>query len=228
MLFKICMIEDDSDLAAIVKEHLVRYDFEVSICKDFKHVDQFIKEYAPHLILLDINIPYYDGFYWCNEIRKITKVPVIFMSARKEDTDQVRAIMSGGDDYLIKPFSHDLLLAKVNSQLRRTYGEYAHNESEVICGDCSFNKLRFTLMCQDNQVDLSKNEAILIELLFDSYPNVISREKLLSGIWDSELFVEENTLNVTISRVRKKLADLNSQLKVTTVRGMGYKVEYEA
>lgn len=227
MTFKICMIEDDSDLANLIKEHLVRYDFEVLICDDFKNIDKFVEEHSPNLILLDINIPYYDGFYWCGEIRKITKAPIIFMSARTEDYDQVRAIMSGGDDYVTKPFSHELLLAKVNSQLRRAYGEYAGNETATECGDCSFNKLRFTLKCGDNQIDLPKNEAILIGILFDSYPNVVSREKILSEIWDSDMFVEENTLNVTVSRVRKKLKDMGSNLQVITVRGMGYKVEYE-
>lgn len=221
------MIEDDSDLAGLVKEYLERYDFEVSICEDFKNIDKFVDENNPDLILLDINIPYYDGFYWCNEIRKITRVPIIFTSARTEDYDQVRAIMSGGDDYITKPFSYDLLLAKVNSQLRRAYGEYANKETGFTCGDCSFNKLRFTLKCKNKQIDLPKNEAILIGILFDSYPNVVSREKILSEIWDSEMFVEENTLNVTISRVRKKLKELESDLKVITVRGMGYKVEYE-
>ena len=195
MAFKICMIEDDSDLAGLVKEYLERYDFEVSICEDFKNIDKFVDGHGPDLILLDINIPYFDGFYWCNEIRKITRVPIIFTSARTEDYDQVRAIMSGGDDYITKP--------------------------------CSFNKLRFTLKCKNKQIDLPKNEAILIGILFDSYPNVVSREKILSEIWDSEMFVEENTLNVTISRVRKKLKELESDLKVITVRGMGYKVEYE-
>ena len=227
MAFKICMIEDDSDLAGLVKEYLERYDFEVSICEDFKNIDKFVDGHGPDLILLDINIPYFDGFYWCNEIRKITRVPIIFTSARTEDYDQVRAIMSGGDDYITKPFSYDLLLAKVNSQLRRAYGEYANKETGSTCGDCSFNKLRFTLKCKDKQIDLPKNEAILIGILFDSYPNVVSPEKILSEIWDSEMFVEENTLNVTISRVRKKLKELESDLKVITVRGMGYKVEYE-
>lgn len=227
MAFKICMIEDDSDLAGLVKEYLERYDFEVSICEDFKNIDKFVDGHGPDLILLDINIPYFDGFYWCNEIRKITRVPIIFTSARTEDYDQVRAIMSGGDNYITKPFSYDLLLAKVNSQLRRAYGEYANKETGSTCGDCSFNKLRFTLKCKDKQIDLPKNEAILIGILFDSYPNVVSREKILSEIWDSEMFVEENTLNVTVSRVRKKLKELGSDLKVITVRGMGYKVEYE-
>lgn len=227
MSFKIAVIEDDFDLANLIKEQLIRYDFQVSLSEDFKNITKFVKDYQPDLILLDINIPHYDGFYWCMEIRKETKVPIIFMSARTEDYDQIRAIMSGGDDYITKPFSYDLLLAKINSQLRRSYGEYASNEGGLSCGDCAFDKQRFTLKCQDKQIDLTKNEAILIELLFTSYPNIVSREKILSVIWDSELFVEENTLNVTVSRVRKKLSDLESRLKVRAIRGMGYKVEYE-
>ncbi|AQP41302.1 response regulator [Streptococcus gallolyticus] len=222
MTFKIGIIEDDSDLAAIVKEYLVRYDFEVCICKDFKTIDLFVEDYNPNLILLDINIPYYDGFYWCNEIRKITNVPIIFTSARAEDADQIRAIVSGGDDYVIKPFSHELLLAKINSQLRRAYGEYARSETEIDCGDCTFNKHRFTIKCKNNQIDLSKNEAILIELLFNHHPNIITREKLLSEIWDNELFVEENTLNETISRVKDSLIKIgkNTILLTTTYEGI--------
>ncbi|MGT2722347.1 response regulator [Streptococcus porcinus] len=125
MTFKICIIEDDLDLANLIKEHLLKYDFEVVNCEDFKQIEKFIEENCPSLILLDINIPYYDGFYWCNEIRKSTLSSIIFMSARIEDYDQIRAIVSGGDDYLTKPFSFDLLVAKINSQLRRSYGEYS-------------------------------------------------------------------------------------------------------
>lgn len=227
MSFKICVIEDDVDLANLIKEHLLKYEFDVVLCEDFKNIDKFIQENNPNLILLDINIPYYDGFYWCSEMRKNTIAPIIFISARTEDYDQVRAIMSGGDDYIIKPFSHDLLLAKVNAHLRRSYGEYASNESSVSCGDCVFNKLRFTLSCGNRQIDLPKNEAILIDILFESFPNVVEREKILSEIWDSEFFVEENTLNVTVSRVRKKINEIGSKLNVVTVRGIGYKVEYK-
>ncbi|MBA2796217.1 response regulator transcription factor [Streptococcus porcinus] len=227
MTFKICIVEDDLDLANLIKEHLLKYNFEVVTCKDFKDIEKFIEENCPSLILLDINIPYYDGFYWCNEIRKSTLSPIIFMSARIEDYDQIRAIVSGGDDYLTKPFSFDLLVAKINSQLRRAYGEYSNNEKGFQCGDCHFNKLRFTLTSKGKQIELSKNESILIGILFENFPNIVNRELILSEIWDNDLFVEENTLNVTVSRVRKKLKDLDSKLRVVTVRGTGYKVAYE-
>lgn len=226
MPFKICIIEDDADLAMLTKEHLTKYGYEVLLCEDFKNISSFIESHTPHLILLDISLPYYDGFYWCTEIRRNTLAPILFASARGEEHDQIRAIVSGGDDYITKPFSYDLLLAKVNSQLRRSYGEYANADSSQQCGDCSFHKQRFTLCCGDKQVDLSKNEAILIGLLFEHHPSIVKREKILSEIWDNELFVEENTLNVTVSRVRKKLKDLGSKLQVLSIRGMGYKVDY--
>ncbi|AVP36018.1 response regulator transcription factor [Staphylococcus felis] len=227
MSYKIFMIEDDAQLAQLVASYLAKYDYDVMICEDFKEIDVAIKESQPDLILMDINIPFYDGFYWCQEIRKTTFIPIMFMSARSEESDQVRAMMSGGDDYITKPFSYDLLLAKVNSQIRRNYGDYANNHSIIKCGDCSFNQLRFTLKCGQNQVDLSKNESLLIHTLFDSFPNSVSREKILSKIWDNDLFVEENTLNVTVSRVRKKLKDIGSKLQVVTIRSIGYKITYE-
>lgn len=151
----------------------------------------------------------------------------MFMSARSDDMDQVHAMMSGGDDYITKPFSYDLLLAKITSQLRRAYGDYAVKETNIQCGDCTFNKSKFTLSCHGTEIDLSKNESLLIHTLFEHYPNSVSREKILLKIWDNEHFVEENTLNVTVSRVRKKLQDLQSNIKVVTIRGIGYKVTYE-
>lgn len=227
MAYKIFMIEDDEQLAHLIQSYLTKYNYEVVLCDNYKDIDTAVKLVQPDLILMDINIPFYDGFYWCQEIRKDTLVPIMFMSARSEDTDQVRAIMSGGDDYITKPFSYDLLLAKVNSQIRRAYGDYANHHSILRCGDCTYNKLRFTLTCRGKQVDLSKNESLLIDSLFEHFPNYVSREKILSKIWDSDLFIEENTLNVTVSRVRKKLKEMDSTLKVVTIRGIGYKLEDE-
>lgn len=227
MGYRIFVIEDDEQLAQLIKTYLLKYNYDVMLCDNFKDIDHTVKSLQPDLILLDINIPYYDGFYWCQELRKITLAPIMFMSARSDDMDQVRAMMSGGDDYITKPFSYDLLLAKITSQLRRAYGDYAVKETNIQCGDCTFNKSKFTLSCHGTEIDLSKNESLLIHTLFEHYPNSVSREKILLKIWDNEHFVEENTLNVTVSRVRKKLQDLQSKNKVVTIRGIGYKVTYE-
>ena len=148
------------------------------------------------------------------------------MSARTEDHDQIRAIMSGGDDYITKPFAYELLLAKIQSQLRRVYGEYSIKESKVLhCQDCSFNSSKLVLECGGQTAELSKNESILIRLLFSAYPDLVKREQILSEIWDTELFIEENTLNVTVSRVRQKIRDLGSRIEIGTVRGLGYRIE---
>ncbi|MGT2933595.1 response regulator transcription factor [Streptococcus catagoni] len=223
---KIALIEDDKDLAKLIKEYLEKYDFQVIMAEDFRSIVTFVEANSPDLILLDITLPSHDGFYWANEIRKQFLMPILFMSARTEDYDQVRAIMSGGDDYITKPFSFELLLAKVQSHFRRVYGEYATKEVETLqYGNTSFNLARLTLSVADQTVDLSKNEAILMRVLLKNSPNIVKRELILSEIWDTDMFIEENTLNVSISRIRKKLTDLQSDLRVVTVRGLGYKLE---
>ncbi|KHD46260.1 response regulator transcription factor [Streptococcus hongkongensis] len=223
---KIALIEDDKDLAILVKEYLEKYNFQVIIAEDFKSLVTFIEDNSPDLVLLDITLPSHDGFYWANEIRKQFLMPILFMSARTQEYDQVRAIMSGGDDYITKPFSFELLLAKVQSHFRRVYGEYASKEVETLqYGNSSFNLARLTLTVSNQTVDLSKNEAILLRVLLKNHPKIVKRELILSEIWDTDMFIEENTLNVSISRIRKKLNDLQSDLKVITVRGIGYKLE---
>lgn len=226
MAYKIFIVEDDLNLSNLIGEYLKKYDYEVIICNDFKNIVGQVEESNPDLILLDINIPYYDGFYWCQEIRKSTVAPIIFMSARSEDYDQVRAIISGGDDYIVKPFSYELLMAKINSQFRRIFGEYAQKDSFIVTrGNCKLDTKRMTLECNNQSLELSKNESKILELLFSNFPNVVKREKILTEIWDTDTFVEENTLNVAISRVRKKLSDLDADVQVVTVRMLGYKLE---
>lgn len=226
MANKIFIVEDDENLSNLVGDYLKKYNYDIVICDDFKNIVELVKSNHPDLILLDINIPYYDGFYWCQEIRKSTVAPIIFMSARSEDYDQIRAIVSGGDDYIVKPFSYELLMAKINSQFRRIFGEYSQKDNFVIIrGNCKLDTKRLTLECNHKIIDLSKNESILLELLFSNFPNVVRRDKILTEIWDTDAFVEENTLNVAISRVRKKLTDLDANLQVATVRMLGYKLE---
>lgn len=225
MKYKIMIIEDDHDISSLLRDHLHKFNYEIYIIKDFhKIVDEFKKE-NPHLVLLDINLPVCDGFYWCNKLRMISSCPILFMSSRNGDADQIYAMMSGGDDYLTKPFSIEVVLAKISAVLRRVYGEYANNEADnLLCLDCTFSKSRMTLSSHEQVVELSKTEAGIIRLLFQNFPQISSREDLLNEIWDDESFVEENTLNVTISRVRKKLEMIQSCLTIKPVRGVGYRI----
>lgn len=219
------IIEDDQDIANLLKNHLCRFNYDVYIINDFEKIVDEFKNEKPHIVMLDINLPVCDGFYWCNKLRMISSCPILFMSSRNADSDQIYAMMSGGDDYITKPFSIEVLLAKISATLRRVYGEYANNEADnLVCLDCTFSKSRMTLSSHDQTVELSKTEAGIIRLMFQNFPQISSRDDLLNEIWDDDSFVEENTLNVTISRVRKKLEMIQSCLTIKPVRGVGYRI----
>lgn len=225
MDYKVMLIEDDPDIAKLLSEHLQRFGFLVYCCKDFKNVLEEFKQEDPHVVLLDINLPAYNGFYWCSKIRNVSPCPIVFLSSRNAESDQVYAIMNGGDDYITKPFSFEVVTAKISAVLRRTYGEYSGGcKDELKCGDCIFSKSKLVLRCRDRVTELSKTEAGVIRVMFQNYPNVVSREDLLSEIWDDESFVEENTLNVTISRIRKRLEQIGSAIVVKPIRGIGYRI----
>lgn len=225
MNYKIMIVEDDADIAELVSLHLEKFGFTVHQCRDFSHVLSEFEKIEPHLVLLDINLPSYDGFYWCGKLRAKSPCPIIFLSSRNADSDQVYAMMNGGDDFVTKPFSLDVITAKITALLRRTYGEYATaTSSELYCGDCTFYQNRLTLCCKGKEVELSKTEAGILRIMFEKYPGVASREELLNEIWDDETFVEENTLNVTVSRIRRRLEQIGSVLVLKSVRGVGYRI----
>lgn len=225
MTYKIMIVEDDPDIAQLLSLHLQKFGFCTYLCKDFSGVLEEFEKIAPHLVLLDINLPAYDGFYWCSKLRAKSACPIIFLSSRNADSDQVYAMMNGGDDFVTKPFSLDVITAKITALLRRIYGEYAASVSnELQCGDCTFSQNRLTLWCNGREVELSKTEAGVLRVMFEKYPDVASREELLNEIWDDETFVEENTLNVAISRIRRRLEQVGSHLVLKSVRGVGYRI----
>lgn len=225
MDYKIMIVEDDPDIGALLSLHLQKFGFSAYLCKDFSRVLQEFEESAPHLVLLDINLPAYDGFYWCGKLRAQSACPILFLSSRNADSDQVYAMMNGGDDFVTKPFSLDVITAKITALLRRAYGEYATAFSDDLqCGDCTFSQNRMTLGCNGKEVELSKTEAGVLRVIFRKHPGIVSREELLNEIWDDETFVEENTLNVTISRLRRRLEQVDSRLILKSVRGVGYRI----
>ncbi|HLR71393.1 MAG TPA: response regulator transcription factor, partial [Pseudogracilibacillus sp.] len=177
-------------------------------------------------VLLDINLPSFDGFYWCRQIRLVSTCPVIFISARTGEMDQVMAIENGGDDFITKPFHPEIVLAKIRSQIRRAYGEYAMKEQERIIEleGVQLFKERLELAYNGDVITVSKNEAEIIGMLFERHPRVAGREALLEKIWDDQSFVDENTLNVNITRVRKKFQQIGVNDAIETVRGVGYRL----
>jgi len=223
---KILIVEDDKRLSHYLASHVAKYGYNVKQVDDFANVLETFIDYDPHLVLLDINLPMYDGFYWCRQIRQRSTCPVIFISARTGEMDQIMALENGGDDFLIKPFSPHIILAKVRSHLRRAYGEYASVMTERIVEQAGLKLYveRLELHYGNEAVTLTKNEATIVELLLERYPRIAGRTDLLEKLWDDETFVDENTLNVNITRVRKKLIELGIEDGIETVRGVGYRL----
>ncbi len=223
---KILIVEDDRKIAEYLSKEIEKYGYEVHVVLDFTTVTNEFNSFQPHLVLLDINLPSFDGFYWCRQIRKVSTCPVIFISARTGEMDQVMALENGGDDFITKPFSPEIVLAKIKSQLRRAYGEYSTISKERIVEESGLQLYpeRLELTFKTQTISVSKNEANIIELLLERYPRVAGRETLLEKLWDDQVFVDENTLNVNITRVRKKLKELGISDAIETVRGVGYRL----
>jgi len=225
-MYKVLVIEDDEKIQKLVRDRLERYNYNVVIAKDYSDIKgEFLRE-KPHLVLLDINLPNYDGFFWCREIRSISKVPIIFISARFSDMDQVMAIENGGDDYIIKPFSFDLLLAKIKGVMRRAYGEYAESKTkDIIEVDGVYLYIKQSIVeWKNKKVELSKREFALLYILITNLNEIVPREKLLEELWDDMDFVDDNTLSVNIGRLRKRLEDIGIKDAIQTKRGQGYSI----
>lgn len=222
----IMIVEDDPKISKHLQEYIEKYGYQVAEVADFESVMATFEAVHPELVLLDINLPSYDGYYWCRQIRKTSTCPVIFISARTGEMDQVMALENGGDDFITKPFSPEIVMAKIRSQLRRAYGEYAQDAKErslEVEGLTLFPE-RMELMFKGEVLLLSKKEADILESLMNRYPRVAGREDLLEKLWDDQIYVDENTLNVNITRVRKKLQQIGIEDAVSTVRGVGYRL----
>lgn len=224
-MYTIMIIEDDPKIAGLLKSHIERYGDRAVTVEDFEQVVQQFEQMKPHVVLLDINLPSYDGFYWCRQIRSISTCPIIFISARSGKMDQVMALENGADDYITKPFEHEIVMAKIRSQLRRVYGDYAasHEERKVELDGLTVYLERLEMQLGDRKIQLTKKETILLETLLRRSPKLVSRETILEKLWDDS-FVDDNTLSVNVTRVRKRLAELGITDALETVRGSGYRL----
>ncbi|AKA68063.1 response regulator transcription factor [Clostridium scatologenes] len=225
-MYNIMIIEDDKKLDNLVRNHLEKYGYKTYSVDDFSNIkNEFIKN-NPHLVLMDINLPLYDGFYWCRDIRTISNVPIVFLSARNSDMDQVMAIENGGDDYITKPFSYDVLIAKIKGVIRRVYGRYSENiSSEVFESNGLFLYLNQNVVeYKSKKVELSKKEFQLLYSLLKNENKIVSRESLLEVLWNDVDFVDDNTLSVNMTRVRKRLEEIGITNVIETKRGQGYKI----
>lgn len=226
-MHSILLVEDDPKLAELLTSYLNKYEYAVTVPDDFGKVLAAFERARPDLVLLDITLPRFDGYYWCRQIRRLSTCPILFISARAGEMDHIMALENGGDDYISKPFHYEVVMAKIRSLLRRAYGEYAAKPQERVYEweGLTLYPERLTLQLGDRQTPLTKKEAEILELLMNSAPRYASRDILLETLWDDHSYVDENTLNVNIARVRRKLEDVGVVDAVETLRGAGYRLQ---
>ncbi|AXU49777.1 response regulator transcription factor [Clostridioides difficile] len=221
-MFKIMVVEDDVSLKNIIAKCLTKWGHDVHQIENLENITEEFKNYNPELVLLDINLPFYDGFHWCNEIRKISKVPIIFISSRNSNLDVIMGVNLGADDYIQKPFSVDVLVAKVNALLRRTYNFVDNNSNQIIHNGVTLDLSTATINYEDNTIELTKNEIKILHELMKYKGQIVSRNKLMKKLWDNDWFVDDNTLTVNVNRIRSKLNEIGLEDFIETKRGLGY------
>ena len=223
-MYKILLVEDDEIISKSIMQHLENWDFEVITARDFKNITNEFTECNAHIVLLDLILPFYDGFYWCKEIRKISNVPIVFLSSASDNMNIVMAVNMGGDDFISKPFNVSVLLAKIQAILRRTY-DMPNGISILEHKGIILNLNDFTLSYRDKSIELTKNEFRILETLLVNKGKIVSRDTLMMKLWQDDNYVEENTLTVNVTRLRKKLEDLGIDDFIKTKVGCGYILE---
>lgn len=225
-MYKILIVEDDDIIAKSIKKYLESWSYEVQIVQDFNSVDQEFEDFRADLVLMDITLPYFNGYYWCEKIRKTSNKPIIFISSAGDDMNIVMAISKGGDDFVAKPFDLSVLLAKIQAVLRRTY-ELNFQKSTFEISGLTFDIDKSQIAKDGQTADLSKNESMILKMLLEHKNRIVSREDLMVYLWDTDEFVDDNTLTVNINRLRKKLSTLGIDDLIKTKKGQGYLLSEE-
>lgn len=222
-MYRILIVEDDEIIARSLKKHLESWDYDVVCVEDFSDVMKEFAEAAPQLVLMDIKLPFFNGYHWCSRIREVSKVPVIFVSSASDNMNIVMAVNMGGDDFVAKPFDLDVLTVKIQAMIRRSYdfsgtGDSLEYEGMVLSlGDA-------TVLYNGNKTELTRNELKILQTLLENKGKIVTRDMLMTKIWESDDYIDENTLSVNVNRLRKKLAEMGLNDLITTKKGMGYKL----
>lgn len=219
---KIIIIEDTETIRQELATFLNRYGYEVIAPTNFENIISIIEKEEPNLILLDINLPVFDGFYICREVRKTSQVPIIVVTSRDSDMDELMSMNLGADDFITKPYNTQILLARVNSVLKRVNQGNEGNQEVLVYNDLKLNLSNGTINCGDNALEITKNELKVLYYLIKNKGNIVSREDLMDYLWKSNLFVDDNTLSVNVTRLRKKLEEIGIKDIIETRRGLGY------
>ena len=222
-MYKIFMVEDDEIIARSIREHLQAWNYDVCCVEDFSNVVAEFVRFDPQLVLMDITLPFFNGYHRCSEIRKISKVPVIFLSSAADNMNIVMAVIMGADDFIPKPFDLEVLTVKIQAMLRRSY-DFAGTGSMLEHKGAILNLNETTLTYQEQKIELTKNEFRILEILMENKEKVVSRETLMTKLWESDNYVDENTLSVNVNRLRKKLEALGLEEFILTKKGIGYRL----
>lgn len=226
-MYKIMLIEDDPQLCGLIKENLERYGYNVVLPVNFANIEEEFLNIHPDIVLLDINLPYYDGYYLCRSFRQKSTVPILMISARSHEMDQIMAIELGADDFITKPFTFDMLQLKIKATIRRVYGEYSVKDERSICvGPLCLEEKTMTLEYQGVKTELSKKVYKLMKKLMENENSIVTREELIEEVWDSVTFVDDNTLTVNMTRIKQILSELGMNDLIKSKRGVGYMLQY--
>lgn len=221
MTYKILIIEDDSTLAAILKKHIASWNYDVCCVRNFQNIVEEFEAFKPHLVLLDIMLPFYNGYHWCTQLRAISNVPIVFLSSASDNMNIVMAMNMGGDDFIAKPVDPNVLIAKIQAILRRNY-DMPEKEPTLSHGGVVLHLNDATLTYHDQVIDLTKNEFRILQTLLEQKGKIVSRDTLMMKLWQDDCYVEENTLTVNIARLRKKLESAGLCDFIRTKTGCGY------
>ncbi len=223
-MYKILVVEDDRIIAQALASHLRRWDYETKCVEDLKNIMDEFRQFEPHLVLLDIMLPFFNGFHWCQEIRKISEAPIIFLSSANANMNIVMAMNMGGDEFIEKPFDLNVVTAKVQAILRRSYS-YQGTVNVMEYHGAVLNLNDATLTYEEQKTELTKNEFRILQMLLENVGRIVSRDSIITRLWESDEFIDDNTLTVNIARLRKKLEQIGLEKMIRTKKGIGYMVE---
>lgn len=222
-MFKIMLVEDDLTITEVLERQLKKWGYQVLAVEDFNRVMEQFERDQPDLVLMDISLPSYNGFYWCTEIRKISKTPILFISSASDDMNLVMAINMGADDFIAKPFNLDVITAKIQAMLRRTY-DFTQEAEELEAGGVMLSLLDNTISKDGQTLELTKNEFKILKILMEEAGQIVSRDEIMKELWDTDHFIDDNTLTVNVTRLRKRLEEAGVVDFIETKKGIGYRI----
>ncbi|HIU19001.1 MAG TPA: response regulator transcription factor [Candidatus Limiplasma stercoravium] len=223
-MYRIFIVEDDPVIAGTLVKHMERWGLEARGAEDFRNVLREFAAYDPQLVLLDIALPFYDGYHWCAQIRRVSSAPIVFLSSASDNMNILMALNAGADDFIAKPFDLNVLMAKVQALLRRAY-DFAGQSRLYSHGDLLVNAADGSATLNGQKVELSRNENRILTVLLENKGKIVSRDTLMARLWETDDYVDENTLSVNVARLRKRLADVGAGDLIKTRKGMGYIIE---